>query len=181
MAKRGSAEWKLAVAEGTKRGLRPWSNGLKVLGQDVQLFIRRGMVAESLKGTVSATAVLVGEYAAEKGGVDQLTVGQRALLDLLFTQRVARAGLFQSYLRHGKEHHLQQALAYANAETRTIQLLGLERREKQVLSLPEYLEAKAAENGSSPTNANGRGSDVTVDVEGARTITQHALRGEGGE
>ncbi len=157
MAERGSPEWRANVSRGTKRAVRPWRDGLNVLGPDVQLFIRRGMVAESLKSTVSATAVLVGEYAAEKGGVDQLTVGQKALLDLLFMQRTARAGLFSSYLRHGKEHHLAQALAFANAEARTIQLLGLERREKDVTLLADYL-AKAAEDAPTRTNGDGRGS-----------------------
>ena len=75
MAKRGSPEWKLAVAAGTKRGLKPWNDGLRVLGSDVQAFIRRGQVAPALKPMVSATAQLIGDYVHEKGGHPQLTAG----------------------------------------------------------------------------------------------------------
>ena len=174
MAKLGSPEWLANVSEGTRRGVKPWNDGLRILGSDVQTFIRRGQVAPSLKAMVSATVQIVGEYAHEKGGLDQLTVGERDLLDVLFTQRVARSGLFSSYLRTGNPKLLGQALTFANAETRTVQLLGLERRAKEVPSLSAYLADKAAENASGSTIENGRGSSVVVE-------TQVATVGEGGE
>ncbi len=156
----------MAVSEGTKRGVRPWNDGLRVLGSDVQAFVRRGQVAPSLKPMVSATVQLVGEYAHEKGGPEQLTAGQRNLLDVLFMQRVARSGLFSAYLRTGDAALLTQALSFANAETRTVQLLGLSRELKDVTpSLDEYLGQRATEDASGATNGGAQGSDVVVDAE----------------
>ena len=156
MAKRGSTEWRANISEGTRRALTPWRGGLKVLGSDIQSFIRRGKVAPALKTHVTATTILVGEYADDLGGIDRITTGQKMLLDQLFRQRTAGAALFTAYLSTGKDQHLSQAAAFANAEARTIQLLGLERVARPIQSLAEYLEA--AEDGAPQANGKGRGS-----------------------
>ena len=81
-------------------------------------------------------------------------------------QRVARSGLFSAYLRTSDAALLAQALAFANAETRTVQLLGLSRELKDVTpSLDEYLGQRATEDASGATNGGAQRSDVVVEGE----------------
>ena len=53
-----SAETRAKIAENTRRGMRPWRDGLRVLPSDLRGFMQRGQVAESLRPMVAhATTV----------------------------------------------------------------------------------------------------------------------------
>ena len=141
------------IAEGTRRGQKPWHDGLRVLSDDIRVFIQRGQVSRSVKPMVAAATKTVGDYAEDLGGEKNLTTGERVALRNLFRSMVAANGLYSSYLRTGKTSQLDQSARFANQELRVLDRLGLKRRSRQVPSLPDYIEASTYK----PTDDEAKG------------------------
>ena len=139
--KKLSLEMRRRIAEGTKRGQKPWRDGLRVLPGDIRAFKLRGQISRSLIPMVRAATRMIGNYAQDLGGEENLTTGQRVALLNLFRSMVAANGLYSTYLRTGKTFQLDQAARFANAELRALDRLGLQRRTNQVPSVHEYIEA----------------------------------------
>ena len=127
MARRGSAAWRARVAEGTRRGQRPWRDGQRILPRHVRRLLARHQVHASLQGIVNDVLRDVGELVEELGGHDGLTARQRAHLRSLLIARVASEAYFASALRNGDLAGFTSAAPHLNGASAALQSLGAQR------------------------------------------------------
>ena len=139
MAERGSPEWRRNVSAGTRRGQKPWRDGLRVLPRHVRALHQRHQVHESVRVMVDDGVTLIGEYVTQLGGVEALTAGQRVGLKALFRASVIVDAAFSRVLRDGDLRALEHLGPIIQAERAAVAALGLKRLEAPVPTLGEYV------------------------------------------
>lgn len=122
------------------------------------------------------------QLVADLGGADTLSTQERLLVDrivkkvliveALETYALRRKSLFK---RNGEligclgRHYL----AYSEALRRDLLAVGLQRRAKDVPNLSDYLNARAAANGTDPTPDREQGTEEITDQDGEGYDAKH--------
>ena len=126
----------------------------------VTRWVRTGMVAPELRRYVLDRAEHVAAMVQDLGGPEEVSAMERAILDGWFQAQVAADVEFARFIRTDDPAPLDAVSRHLNTARSQLSALGLRRRQKSVMGLSEYLEAK-----KSPHSASSDASAVVLDVE----------------
>jgi len=147
------------MADSSKRGARFGNlNAARSIVPALKRLAKGKPLPENLQRVAEMAEIEAADLAADKGGLTNMTAGERAMLGIWKSAKAAELlVLFELVERgaikvepDGKTWDLQpgyQRLVKILSEQRAALVqLGLERRAKQVPTLAEYLKAKEAES-----------------------------------
>jgi hypothetical protein len=178
----GSPEWRRRVSEGTRYGLAKRRQLAIVLPADLAYLRDSGTVAESLRPFFdfaqieAASLTLAYEGEAGTPSYRPLSPQRKALLGDVLWAGVFMRGQFARYSQTEDADAGSRGITAMARRSAILEKLGLDPAEREVPTLHDYLEAKAAEKRAHATNTT---TSVPEDVVPADAV-HDAPRGTGG-
>lgn len=144
-------------------------HGSSRVATELKELVRRSMDGRTTEAR--EVAEWIEDYAADLGGLDRLSTGQRTVLQLA-AQTMMQLGRVDAFIAampsmiHAKRRQLYPVVVQRASLVSTLRALlselGLERRVKEAVSLAEYLATRETSAQGAPLASSGAGADPTA-------------------
>jgi len=128
----------------------------------VDTWKRTGVITPQLRPIVERRAAQVEAMVQDLGGPSEVTAMQRATLDTWIQAMVGADTQFQRLLTGEVTEVPERLVTCLNAARAALVVIGMERRQREVASLSDYLAAKKAEDAPRATNSEQPALDADL-------------------